>query len=282
MKRILIISLMLVTALNVSASPANEGASEAFNRGIERPTSTFIPKGTIGCGVSLAHSNYNVGNAIDDVGYKMLFSLIQDVQGSFQSFGVAPYLSYCVVDNLSIGARFDYDWTNLRVGSMNLNLGDALTLGVEDINYIKQTYSGSLTGRYYMPIAGSKRFAMFAELRATGAYAQSESFSYEGEDKFGTFQDIYKFSLGVIPGLCCFVTNEAALEISVGLLGFDYQKVIQTTNQVERSEMESSGANFRINLLQINFGMSFYIQTGKHKIKRTKAKAKEIIQNSAQ
>ena len=282
MKRILIISLMLITALNVSASPANEGASEAFNRGIERPTSTFIPKGTIGCGVSLAHSNYNIGNAIDDVGYKMLFSLIQDVQGSFQSFGVAPYLSYCVADNLSIGARFDYDWTNLRVGSMNLNLGDALTLGVEDINYIKQTYSGSLTGRYYMPIAGSKRFAMFAELRATGAYAQSASFSYEGEDKFGTFQDIYKFSLGVIPGLCCFVTNEAALEISVGLLGFDYQKVIQTTNQVERSEMESSGANFRINLLQINFGVSFYIQTGKHKIKRTKAKAKEIIQNSAQ
>lgn len=270
MKRILVISLMLITALNASAGSDETGAGEAFNRGIERSTTIFIPQGTIGCGVSLSHSNYNVGNAADDVGYKMLFSLIQDLKGGFQSFGVAPYVSYCVTDNLSIGLRFDYDWTKLNVGGVSLNLGDALSMGINDINYVKQAYSGSLTGRYYMPIADSKRFAMFAELRGTGSYAQSQSFNYQGEDKVGTYQDIYKFSLDVIPGLCCFVTNEAALEITIGMLGFNYQKVHQVTNQVEHSEMESSGANFRINLLSINFGVSFYIQTGKHRAKKAK------------
>jgi hypothetical protein len=53
--------------------------------------------------------------------------------------------------------------------------------------------------------------------------------------------------------------DNAAFEVSVGVLGFDTQKVKQVTNQVEYSEMKSSGANFKINLLSVNFGMSFYI-----------------------
>ena len=81
---------------------------------------------------------------------------------------------------------------------------------------------------------------------------------------------IYKFELGAVPGVSAFITNEVALEISVGLLGFDYQKVVQVTNQVEKSQMEKSGANFKINLFSINFGMSFYLPTGQHRPKKNK------------
>jgi hypothetical protein len=113
-----------------------------------------------------------------------------------------------------------------------------------------------------MPIADSKRFAMFAELRATGAYAQSQSYKTENGNKYGTYQDIYKGSLSVVPGLCCFVTNEAALEVSVGVLGFSHQKTVQTTNQVEVSQMIQNSASFKINLFSINMGVSMYFQTG--------------------
>ena len=78
------------------------------------------------------------------------------------------------------------------------------------------------------------------------------------------------FELGAVPGVSAFITNEVALEISVGLLGFDYQKVVQVTNQVEKSQMEKSGANFKINLFSINFGMSFYLPTGQHRPKKNK------------
>ena len=77
------------------------------------------------------------------------------------------------------------------------------------------------------------------------------------------------------PPLCrdlasgAFITNEVALEVSVGLLGFDYQKVVQTTNQVEHSEMEQSGANFKLNIFSIGFGLSFYIPTGDHRMKKS-------------
>ena len=90
---------------------------------------------------------------------------------------------------------------------------------------------------------------------------QSESYKTEGDKKYGTYQDIYKGSLSVVPGLCCFVTNEAALEVSVGVLGFTHQKTVQTTNQVEVSQMVQNNASFKINLFSINMGLSIYIQS---------------------
>ena len=106
---------------------------------------------------------------------------------------------------------------------------------------------------------------MFSELRATGGYAQSETYKLTDLDKHGTYQDVYDFEIGVVPGLCAFVTNEVALEVAVGLVGLNYQKVVQKTNQVGTSVMENSGANFKINLLNISLGISIYIPTGQKK-----------------
>lgn len=243
---------------------------EPFDRGIGPSKSVFIPKGTIGTGVSFSYSNYSIGNGAADSGYSVLFNLLGDIHGNLVSFGVSPYVSYFIADNLSVGGRFDYGRSSMGLGNMNLSLGDAFSLDIKDFNYFKHSYTGALTLRNYMPFANSKRFAMFAEIRAMGGYGQAESYKTDGNDKFGTYQDIYNFEIGVVPGLCAFVTNEVALELSVGLLGFNYQKVIQTTNQVEKSEMESSGADFKINLFSISFGLSFYIPTGVHRVKKGK------------
>lgn len=260
MKRLSAVIIMLCAGLSVWAQN-EQAAAEPFDRGIGKANSLFIPKGTVGGGLSVSYANYQLGNGSDDAGYKMLFSLLDNVHGGLQSFGVAPYLSYFIKDNLSLGLRFDYDKSGYNLNVADISLGDLMTLNITDMNYLKQSYSGSITLRNYMPIANSKRFAMFAELRATGAYAQSESYKTEGDKKYGTYQDIYKGSLSVVPGLCCFVTNEAALEVSVGVLGFTHQKTVQTTNQVEVSQMVQNNASFKINLFSINMGVSIYIQS---------------------
>lgn len=198
----------------------------------------------------------------------MLFSILDGLNGGMTSFGVSPQVSWFFTDNTSVGLRFDYDKSSFRLGNANLSLGDDMSFGVSGLNYIKQSYSGALTLRHYIPIADSRRFAMFVEGRGAFSYAQSMSYRMEEGNKFGTYQDIYKLSLSVVPGMICFLTDNAAFEVSVGVLGFDTQRVVQTTNQVEVSEMKSSGANFKLNLLSINFGMSFYIQTGKHRNRR--------------
>lgn len=266
---------IISTLLLLSCAAANIAAQEAeepvFDRGIGKANSLFIPKGTTGVGLNISYSNYNLGNGSDDAGYRMLFSLIGGVSGSLNTFGIAPQLSYFVADNISLGLKFDYSRTGFNLGSLNLALGDALNFGIKDINFLKQGYTGSITLRDYMPIANSKRFAIFAELNVSGTYAQSEQYNHNPDgSKNGTYQDIYKVGLGVIPGVVCFVTNDAAFEVSVGVLGFNYQKTVQTTNQVEVSQMTSNNANFKINLLSISLGWTYYIPSKHNRSKRAK------------
>lgn len=285
MKKNILSFLIVAATLSVSAIPAYGSTVEAlevskvkkvkkpvepFDRGIGRSKSVFIPKGTVGAGVSFSYNNYSIGNGAADAGYQMLFNLLGDIHGNMLSFGISPYASYFLADNLSVGVRFDYDRSILGVGNLGISLSDELGFEVSDFNYFKQSYSGAVTLRNYMPFANSKRFAMFTELRATGGYGQAVNYKRDEGDKFGTYQDIYTFEVGLVPGLCAFVTNEVALEVSVGLLGFNYQKVKQTTNQVEHSEMERSGANFKLNIFSIGFGLSFYIPTGDHRVKKAK------------
>lgn len=232
---------------------------DTFNRGIGKATALFVPKGTVSFGLTASYNSYDLGSAADDAGYKMLFSLLDGVSGNMTSCGIAPAVSYFIADNTSVGLRFDYSKSVLGLGSASIALGDLMSLDINDVNYLKQSYSGSLTLRHYMSIADSRRFAIFVEGRGTLGYAQSMNYQREGDDKYGTYQDIYKASLSLVPGVVCFMMDNAAFEVSVGVLGFDTQKVKQLTNQVEYSEMKSSGANFKINLLSVNFGMSFYI-----------------------
>lgn len=282
--------LIMAAMLGMAAIPAFAASSESetetvsavqrskkqkkevvpFDRGIGRSKSVFIPQGTIGAGVSFSYNNYSIGNAAADAGYSMLFNLLGDIHGNLLSFGISPYASYFIADNLSVGARFDYDRSSMGLNNLSLSLSDELGFSIKDFNYFKQTYTGALTLRTYLPFANSKRFAMFTEIRATGGYGQAESYKLDEGDKFGTYQDIYSFELGLVPGLCAFVTNEVALEVAVGLLGFNYQKVAQHTNQVDYSEMERSGANFKLNIFSISFGLSFYIPTGDHRVKKNK------------
>ena len=232
---------------------------DTFNRGIGKATALFVPKGTVSFGLTASYNSYDLGSAADDAGYKMFLSLLDGVYGNMTSCGIAPAVSYFIADNTSVGLRFDYSKSVLGLGSASIALGDLMSLDINDVNYLKQSYSGSLTLRHYMSIADSRRLAIFLEGRGTLGYAQSMNYQREGDDKYGTYQDIYKASLSLVPGVVCFMMDNAAFEVSVGVLGFDTQKVKQVTNQVEFSEMKSSGANFKINLLSVNFGMSFYI-----------------------
>ena len=74
-----------------------------------------------------------------------------------------------------------------------------------------------------------------------------------------------------MPGLCVFATNEVCVEVAVGVLGINYQYVKQEMNLVDTSVMQQSGANFKINPLSINLGMSFYlpVNTSSKSVKKT-------------
>ncbi len=259
MKRKYILYIFLLSFLSVAAESKQIDSVGTFDRGIGKYNSCFIPKGTISSGVTFAYNNFSIGHGSNDIGYSMLFSMISGLKGEVMGVNVSPFVSYFIKDNLSVGLRFNYDRDAVNVDGVKLSISDDMGIEIQDYNFLTQSYTGSLTLRNYIPINNSKRFAIFAEVKATGGYGQGENYQLEGSEKYGTYQDIYKFELGLVPGLCVFITNDVAAEVSIGLLGFNYQKVAQVTNQVEYSEMEKSGANFKINLLALNFGITFNI-----------------------
>lgn len=244
-----LLSAVLLTALPASA---NKRSQAYFDRGIDTDsTVVFVPKGTLMAGLSFSYANFSFDN------YKFL--IVDGLTASGNSFGIAPHASYFVKDNLAIGGRFDYNSHNIAIGGAALNISEDLGLNISNYNSIGRSYFGSAVMRYYMPIAQSRRFGLFTEVRLSGGYGQSKNYEKTGENKYGTYQEMLQLELGLIPGVCVFVTNDVAFEISVGVLGFDYKSVKQYTNQVYEGTYEKSGANFKINIFNINFGISYFI-----------------------
>ena len=92
MKKIIsILALTLVFSGSLSASGDQEGA---FDRGVGKMNSVFIPKGYIGGGFNFSYNTMDLGNATDDVGYSMLFSLLSGISAEMHTLGVSPSVSY--------------------------------------------------------------------------------------------------------------------------------------------------------------------------------------------
>ena len=80
-----------------------------------------------------------------------------------------------------------------------------------------------------------------------------------GNDLTGTYQYIHNLQLGAAPGLSAFVTNNVAVEVSIGIVGLDFKWINQETNQVESGYRRKSSANFKIDIFSLNIGMCFYL-----------------------
>ncbi|MBR5610895.1 MAG: hypothetical protein IKW65_05180 [Bacteroidales bacterium] len=254
-----IAAIVLLCTISVSAFAAEADTSATFDRGVGKMNSVFIPKGYIGAGVSFSYKTFDFGQGANDVGYSMLFSLLSNIRAQAYTLGVSPTISYFVTDNFSIGGRFDYSRTQVDLGNLGLSIGDLASFEIKDYHFLQNGYSGAATGRYYMPIANSKRIAMFGELRLGFEIGESVAYTSNNGVNSGTFQSIYGGDITIVPGLCVFATNEVCVEVAVGILGIDYKYVKQQTNLVEESVMQQSGANFKINPLSISLGLSFYL-----------------------
>jgi hypothetical protein len=79
------------------------------------------------------------------------------------------------------------------------------------------------------------------------------------QDYRGTYSRNSGASVGLQPGIVAFITNNAAVELSIGVLGIGFDRTLQTKNQIEEGKLQSIDTNFKLNLLSVGFGMSFYL-----------------------
>lgn len=222
---------------------------QRIDRGIMQ--SVFIPKGQWMAGGTFSYSEHEEDN--------LNFLVIKNVEGLGYTFNVSPYVGYFFKDNVAAGLRFGYNRTYLDMANFELNLGEDFNISLKDLYYLEHEYQVSSFLRTYMPIGKSKIFGLFNEVRLTYAYGTGKNSTGSNTEYDGTFERTHNLQIGIAPGMTAFVTDWSAVEVSVGVMGYNFKWQKQTTNQIESGMRRTSSGNFKINLFSINIGMTFYL-----------------------
>lgn len=245
-KKILIVSIFFL--MTVPAVQAQKRKIQRIDREVQERV--FIPKGQWMTGGSVSYSEHEEDN--------LNFLVLKDFEALGYDFKVSPYVGYFFRDNMAAGLRFTYSRDYLDLGNADVDLGD-LVISLKDLYYLEHKYSASGFLRTYMPIGRSKIFGLFNEVRLTYSYGEGKNSTGSGTEYDGTYQKTNSMQIGIAPGLTAFVTNFAAVEVSMDVMGFDFKWVEQQTNQIETGKRRTSSGNFKINLFSINIGMTFYL-----------------------
>lgn len=223
-------------------------ARKSYDREIRN--TLFVPKDTWTGGVTFSYLEAEADN------YQ--FMVLDDVNGLGYTFKISPHVAYFFKNDLAVGLRAQYKRTYIDFDNLDLDMGDDLSFNVSDYSYLQHEFNATGFLRSYTSLGQSKIFAFFAEASLTYGYSQGKVLSGKGKDFTGTYQTTNHFQLGCTPGLTAFVTNNMAVEVSVDILGLDFQWINQTTNQVEKGNFRKSSADFSINLFSINLGVYAY------------------------
>ena len=101
--------------------------------------------------------------------------------------------------------------------------------------------------------------ALFAEGGLAMGGSQSKVASGPQDSITGVYKNSFDVALGVNPGISAFLTNNMAIEVNIGVLGFNYSKTNQISNQVVTGTTSASQMNFKVNIFSIGLGASFYL-----------------------
>ena len=273
MKKFYLTILAVLSAVSVMAqdesieSPTNNATEVAApltpnearkQRGFSADTN-FVPKGQWIFGGTASYSTHK------NADYKFL--IVDNINSEGYTVNVSPMIAYAPWRNMAVGIRFGYGRSLLAMDSAALAFGDeesGISLTVDYFHQIKHSYTGSIFWRPYIPLGRSNRFAIFAEVQLNMTGSQTKIVMEDGTiDQYqnyrGTYSQGFGASLALQPGIVAFVTNNTALELSIGVFGIGYERTKQTKNQIETGIVESSNMNFKVNLLSIGFGVSFYL-----------------------
>lgn len=224
-------------------------AQEEFKRNLEQIS--FVPKGQWITGVSVNYSQSSQDN------YQ--FFIIENLNGDTYSFKVSPMLMYAFKDNLVAGGKFTYTRQRTKLDQARVVIDSETEYDVDNLFSISHNYSAMAAFRNYISFGTNTRFGMFNEVQLQFGGGESKLCNGSGDNLTGTFERTYSVNVGVAPGLVMFLNNYSAIEVNVGVLGFNYSHTKATTDRIYVANRNYNSANLRINLFSITFGVVFYL-----------------------
>ena len=250
------LAMPLVAGATESASAPDSTAVDTvqavipqFSREISRKS--CIPKGQWITGVSVSYSQSDQDN------YQ--FFIVENLKGDTYSFKVSPMVLFAFRDDLAAGGRFAYSRSRTRLNSADVVLDPETGYNVDHLFSITHSYIMTGALRMYMSLGDNTRFGLFNELQIELGGGQSKIADGVGRNLTGTYERNFDFSVGLAPGVVVFLNNYSALEVNVGVLGYNYTSTKSTTDQIYVAHRHMRSANFKINLFSIMFGVAFYL-----------------------
>ena len=247
MNRFHIILTLLTTLLSAVSFQAN--AQEDFSPDFE--SVVFVPKGQWISGVSVSYSQSNQKN------YQFL--VLQGVSGDTYSFKLSPMVMFAFKNDMAAGAKFGYNRNLTKLENAEIVFDSDMSFDIDHLYRLSHSYSGMAALRNYFSLGKSKRFGLFTEVQCEIGGGQSKLMTGLGEDLTGNYERNFNIGIGVAPGLAVFLNNFAALEVNVGVLGFDYNHTRTITDQIYVANRNTKSAIFKVNLFSITFGVAFYL-----------------------
>lgn len=212
----------------------------------------FTPKGQWMFGLTASYGEFSA----DDV---EVLQAISDLDFKGKQYAIRPTIGYFIRNNQAVGVKFAYTRGEADLGSIGFNAGEDLSFNLHDISYYSSKYTIGVFYRNYVGLGRSKRFAVFNEVSLDFGSGSSRFKRYYGDRLYDTRTNITEASLNFSPGLCVFIMENLSFNVSFGVFGLHLTKENQITNGEDEGSRFSSGANFRFNLFNINFGIGVHI-----------------------
>lgn len=215
----------------------------------------YIPKGEWAFGLTASYGG------LDATDLKVL-DLVADCDLGGTSFSIRPSISYFIKNNLSVGMRFVYSNSSASVNSLKIDIDEDMNFDISGVHYHNESYSAAVFARRYIGLGRNSRFGVFNEMELSFASGNANfirKFNDEPKDIRTTYMDV---RLNFSPGITVFMMKNVSFNVSFGVFGFYLRNERQTTNgisDIEKGNRFTSGANFKFNLFNINFGLGIHI-----------------------
>lgn len=212
----------------------------------------FIPRGQWSFGLTASYGEFSTDNM-------EVFGLLTDIDLGVHAFSIKPYMMYFLRNNLSVGMRFGYTSIKGNIGSFKVDIDEDMNFNLQDIMYRNESYTAALMCRQYIGIARRGRFGVFNEVELAFSSGNSDFRRPYAGEPLTTHTTYMEAALNFSPGVCVFIMKNVSFNLSFGVFGFYLRNENQTENGKDLGNRVTSGANFRFNIFNINFGLGIYI-----------------------
>lgn len=209
----------------------------------------FIPKGIWQIGVTASYGEFSTADL-------EVLNLLSDIDLSGHMFSIRPYFSYFIRNNMSVGLRLGYSSGRANIDSFNVDIDEDMSFNLKDIYYRSESYTAALTFNQYYGISRRGRFGIYNEVELAFSSGNSDfNRPFNGAPKL-THTTTMQAALNFSPGVCVFIMDQVSFNVSFGVFGFSLRNEKQTVDGVAMGNRFTSGANFRFNIFNINFGVA--------------------------